>query len=596
MEGALALGVAEHAGLLANLRARQAVAGALRAHPAHDPTMLADLNAVGPESELTPLLTACLKGDAADVQLLLAFGADPAIEGDVYDTTTAPERVKDGDENRCKEFPLSIAARDGREAIASMLLAHEGVDANQVTTDSGATALNMCCIVGNINICKMLLARDEIDVNKAMTGHGATPLLSACYGGHIEVMKLLLAHDRIDVNKVSMTGGGVTPLSAACFRAHAEIVAMLLARDGVDGVDVNKALTDDGYTPLLIACDYGHTEIVAMLLAHDGVDVNKARTDDGYTPLYSACDFGRTEIATMLLARDVTDVNTTTDEGIDPLYIACYRGHAEIVAMLLARDGIEVNKAKSDSGGTPLCVACSRGHAEIVTMLLARCEIDVNKAQTEEGDTPLYIACNHGHTEIVTMLLAHAEIRVNQATTNFEGATPLYTACAQGCTDTIRILLADGRADVHKSTADEDEKLTPLHATAMNGHLVPAQLLVVYGASLTETARNGQTPAQVATSQNHPVTAEWLAAAAGWSPLRVAAGCRLHKEAALLLRQGKIDPDDPAATSAQDILQLVATSLAKPAALPWQNGPPICKATIMCPHLLCSEVTFCGSR
>ena len=71
-----------------------------------------------------------------------------------------------------------------------------------------------------------------------------------------------------------------------------------------------------------------------------------------------------------------------------------------------------------------------------------------------------------------------------------------------------------------------------------------------------------------------------VTAVAGWSPLRIAAGCRLHKEAALLLRKGKIDPDDPAATSVQDTMQLVATSQTKPVALPWQNAPPICKATV----------------
>lgn len=56
-------------------------------------------------------------------------------------------------------------------------------------------------------------------------------------------------------------------------------------------------------------------------------------------------------------------------------------------------------------------------------------------------------------------------------------------------------------------------------------------------------------------------------------------GAGFHKDAALLLRRGKIDPDDPAAASVQDILQLVATSHAKPAALPrrgrWQTLPPL---------------------
>ena len=62
--------------------------------------------------------------------------------------------------------------------------------------------------------------------------------------------------------------------------------------------------------------------------------------------------------------------------------------------------------------------------------------------------------------------------------------------------------------------------------------------------------------------------------------MRVAAGCRLYKEAAFLLRRGKIDPDDTTTTTVKDIMAAVATSRAKPAALPWQNAPPVCRATI----------------
>merc|ERR1712166_983264 len=53
----------------------------------------------------------------------------------------------------------------------------------------------------------------------------------------------------------------------------------------------------------------------------------------------------------------------------------------------------------------------------------------------------------------------------------------------------------------------------------------------------------------------------------------------LHNEAAHLLRKGKVDPDDPTATSIKDIVAVIATANAKPAALPWQNAPQICKAT-----------------
>ena len=233
--------------------------------------------------------------------------------------------------------------------------------------------------------------------------------------------------------------------------------------------------------------------------------------------------------------------NGLTGDDTTPLYIACDQGHPGAVAMLLARDEIVVNQAMADSGVTPFYMACYHGRTEIVAMLLARDAIDVNQARTDDGATPLCIACYKGNTKIVAMLLARVEIDVSKAET--------------------------------------DGALTPLHSAAFIGHLATAQLLSVSGASLTAVNRKGDTPAQVAAAYGQPVLSEWLTAVAGWSQLRIAAGCRLHKDTALLLQQGRIDPDDPAATSIQDIMQVVATSLAKPSALPWQNAPPICKAT-----------------
>ena len=213
-------------------------------------------------------------------------------------------------------------------------------------------------------------------------------------------------------------------------------------------------------------------------------------------------------------------------------------------------------------------------------MLLARDEIDVNQATADDDEIPLYVACWNGHTEIVAMLLARDEIEVNQATTD-HGATPLSIACDNGHTEIVAMLLAFDGIDVNQARADDG--ITPLHGAAINGDLVSAQLLVVCGARLTATGSRGwgssETPAQVAT-RDHPVLAEWLNAVVGWSPLRVAAGCRLHKEVAVLLRQGRLDPDDLATTSIKGIMQVVATATTTPAALLWQNAPPICNATV----------------
>lgn len=93
---------------------------------------------------------------------------------------------------------------------------------------------------------------------------------------------------------------------------------------------------------------------------------------------------------------------------------------------------------------------------------------------------------------------------------------------------------------------------------------------------MTAGDNDGETAAQY---RSQPVLAEWLTAVSTWSQLQVAAGCRLHKDAAIALRQGLLDPDDPAKTSIKEILAATATANAELAALPWQNGARICKST-----------------
>lgn len=281
-----------------------------------------------------------------------------------------------------------------------------------------------------------------------------------------------------------------------------------------------------------------------MLLVQAGIEVNKARTDDGSTPLV----------------------------------IACAKGHTEVVKTLLAHPRIRVNKATA-RGATPLLLACHVRCTEIVQLLLARSEIDVNKAIMRTGLTPLQIACNGHYIEVAKLLLAHTDIDVNQGSID-TGFTPLFKASSDLDSGlcTLRMLLADGRADL------EHEALhgwgTPMHRAAFQGHYRALQMFAVYSGSLTSLSTDdgyGQTPKQFAMQGSQPTVVAWINAVSTWSQLRIAAGCRLYKDAAFLLRQGRVDPDDLATTSIKEIMDVVTTSKAEPAVLPWRDAPPICK-------------------
>jgi hypothetical protein len=114
--------------------------------------------------------------------------------------------------------------------------------------------------------------------------------------------------------------------------------------------------------------------------------------------------------------------------------------------------------------------------------------------------------------------------------------------------------------------ARTDNGGTPLRAAALDDHRSIAQLLVVFGAN-----------AALATFNGHHELAAWLGAVAGWAPLRVAAGCRLHTPIATMLKLGRMDPD------AQPWSQLAlarATSTSPSTELPWQYAPDVCQITV----------------
>lgn len=149
---------------------------------------------------------AAQQGDTAKVEKLLS--ADPTLLG------------AKGEFNLT---PLHLAAREGKQAVVSLLLA-KGAAVNEVST-GGYTPLHLAALHGYTNIADTLLKKGA-EVNARDTD-GKTPLELAASQGKTATITLLL-NKGADLNAKDNTG--FTPLHEATIKHFPEAVKLLKAR------------------------------------------------------------------------------------------------------------------------------------------------------------------------------------------------------------------------------------------------------------------------------------------------------------------------------------------------------------------------------
>ncbi len=272
------------------------IALALADHDRQSPSLMGRPPArempVGPsaaEDGLTPLMRAAMFGTLAEMNALLAAGAD--VNG------TSPIGLT----------ALMCAAHDPAKVRR---LLDAGADPAKVTT-TGHTALLLAAgYDGASESVDLLLGRGAAVDVPVVRGNlpGVTALTRAVMRGDRKMAAQLVAHGaRIDGIVPSQVG----PIHGAALQGDAEMVAWLADR----GAKLDARLSDDfgdGVTPLMIAGEDGRTAVVTELLKR-GADVNAADTSGGTALLYAAIavDRGTTTIVDALLAagakRDVTD-------------------------------------------------------------------------------------------------------------------------------------------------------------------------------------------------------------------------------------------------------------------------------------------------
>lgn len=185
-------------------------------------------------------------------------------------------------ENRYGVKPLSIACMNGNKAIVELLLA-SGADAN-TTMRGGETVLMTAARTGKLEPVQALLAHGA-KVN-AKERKGQTALMWAAAEGHAAVVNELLnagADFRISLKS------GFSPFFFAVREGQMDVVLTLLAA----GIDVNQGMGDrrrsgktrsKGTSPLMLAVENGHFELASSLL-DAGADPNDKR--GGATALHA---------------------------------------------------------------------------------------------------------------------------------------------------------------------------------------------------------------------------------------------------------------------------------------------------------------------
>lgn len=175
------------------------------------------------------------------------------------------------------------------------------------------------------------------------------------------------------------------------------------------------------------------------------------------------------------------NVNSRTVDGVTPLHEACSKGNFYCAKMLI-KAGAQVN-ARNVDGSTPLCDAACSGDLLCINLLLENGAL-VNDPLARS--TPLHEAALRNHSAALTTLIdAGAELELSDG----HFGTPLHAACFKASVASAIVLLLAG-ANVNATKLHE----SPLHMAASVGNASLVQVLIDFGADISQQDNRGRKP------------------------------------------------------------------------------------------------------
>ena len=353
-------------------------------------------------------------------------------------------------EKKCKpglEFPLIQAAWNNDLAELKKLLAE---DFNLNTRDNiGCTLLHVAAQGANTEVVRFLVAKGA-DVN-ARDDEGNTPL-----------------------HRAQMLGRNIKCLND---RGIAEISKLFLDK----GADIN-AKNNLGLTSLHLAVQMPHNAWLVEFYISKGANVN-AVADNGYTPRDFALECGNEDSEKILIKHDGQYGNPMRVKILK----AARNGDISVIKELFAR-GVNVN-ACDLLGNTSLHLASQYGHYDMVQLLLENgYEVDALNSYKE---TPLYLAFNKKIAQLLVTKGANLDAR-----SELGGSTVIENAVSRGKKDIVEFLIAQGADIGLKGT----RATNLLHTASGSNQVEIAELLIDVGVDVSEQDSSGNTPLDVAWS------------------------------------------------------------------------------------------------
>jgi ankyrin repeat protein len=423
---------------------------------------------------------------------LAQLPASMAAASDLLDAGAQPTGCEAMAQIDSAAMSTGIAQPDFEAFVLRVL--ESGADAFHVNA-AGCTPLSLALANGWQRLCDALLARGA-DV-RARDRRGRTPLFDALLAPEPTREELIKSLLRAGADAEVRAANNETPLGLTLARGQVSLQRWLnwpgwklphrplRATDTIaaasigDAEAIGKLLelglpadAVDGYgaTALLHAAGRGHLEATAVLLDRGANSAHAAK--DGSTALSAAVAARQWTIVDLLIGRGA-NVDQRLAGGGTALMAAAGRGDAESTGMLLAHDAQA--DAADDHGMCALHAvaqfAFAGGDAQaarrVFALLLdAGAAIDARNAD--------------GQTALLILLGARAQPRSGSDQKMLLGLLDML--CERGA-----------RIDV------QDERgVSPLHACAMHGLLLPARALLSAGADRSRRDLLERTPREVA--------------------------------------------------------------------------------------------------